>query len=148
MRDQEMLESLESPICHKGGARPEAEQLREGGPMPNAKLHFGIPELMGSCTKATEACASPGESNREARRLNRPHGEATEGWAFQGRRRHTPKLASPRQDASQSPSHTPQREATPGGKRGLMHSEIHPSFFTSLGIPIQSNKEPFLANPG
>ncbi len=52
-------------------------------------------------------------------------------------------MASPRQDAPQSPSRTPQQEATPGGKRGLTHSEIHPSFFTSLGIPIPSNKEPF-----
>jgi len=31
----------------------------------------------------------------------------------------------------------------PGGKRGLMHSEVHPSFFTSLGILAPLNKEPF-----
>ncbi len=40
-------------------------------------------------------------------------------------------------------SRTPQRETTPGGKRGLLHSEIHPSFFTALGIPVPTNKEPF-----
>lgn len=29
-----------------------------------------------------------------------------------------------------------------GGKRGLTHSEIHPSFFAALGITIPENKEP------
>ncbi|CAK9275675.1 unnamed protein product [Sphagnum jensenii] len=47
MRDQEMRESLESPARHKGGAQPEAEQLKEGRLTPNAKLHFEIPELTG-----------------------------------------------------------------------------------------------------
>jgi len=97
MWDQEMRESLESPVRPKGGAQPEAKQPKEGGIMPNAKLHFKIPELTEARAKATKANANPfashGESNREARRLIRPHGEATEGWAFQGRRRHIPKLA-------------------------------------------------------
>jgi hypothetical protein len=67
-----------------------------------------------------------------------------DGWTFQGRRRHIPKLASPKHEALQPPpSRTPQRETTPGGKRGLSHSEIHPSFFTALGIPVLANKEPF-----
>ncbi len=95
-----MREFLESPVRPKGGAQPEAEQLKEGGTTPNAKLHFGIPELTRARAKATKVNSNPfaslGESNREAGRLNRSHGEATEGWAFQGRRRHTPKLASPR----------------------------------------------------
>ncbi|CAK9227226.1 unnamed protein product [Sphagnum troendelagicum] len=55
----------------------------------------------------------------------------------------TPKLASPRQGTTQLPFHTPQREAMPGGKRGLMHSEVHPSFFTSLGILAPPNRKPF-----
>jgi hypothetical protein len=66
-----------------------------------------------------------------------------EGWSFQGKRRHTPKLASPRQEATQNPFHTPKRDITLGGKRGLMHSVVHPSFFTSLGIFAPPNKEPF-----
>ncbi len=69
--------------------------------------------------------------------------EVTERWSFQGKRKHIPKLALPRQDAARFPFHAPQREATLGGKRGLMHSEVHPSFFTSLGIPAPPNKKPF-----
>jgi len=68
-----------------------------------------------------------------------------EGWTFQGKRKHTPKLASPRQEASQPVFHTLPWDATPGRKRGLMHSEVHTFFFTSLGITALQNKEPFRA---
>jgi hypothetical protein len=87
--------------------------------------------------------ASPGEGNKEAERHIRPQVEIMEGWSFQGKKRHIPKLASPRQETTQLFFHTLQRDARPGGKRGLMHSEVHPSFFTSLGIPAPPNKEPF-----
>jgi hypothetical protein len=43
---------------------------------------------------------------------------------------------------SPHPSH---REITPRGKRGLMHSEVHLSYFTSLGIQVPPNKEPLRA---
>jgi hypothetical protein len=43
---------------------------------------------------------------------------------------------------SPHPSH---REITLGGKRGLMHSEVHPSYFTSLGIQVPPSKEPLRA---
>jgi len=118
-----------------------------GGSTPSAKLHFGLPDLTGSRAKTSKAYtnpfASPSKSCKEAGLAIKAQGEAMEGWTFQGRRRHTPKLASPRHEALQPPSRTPQWEATPGGKRGLSHSEIHPSFFTALGIPVLANKEPF-----
>ncbi|CAK9859462.1 unnamed protein product [Sphagnum jensenii] len=65
-----------------------------------------------------------------------------DGWTFQGRRKHTPKLVSPKPEVPSPLSRTPQREGTLGSKRGLAHSEIHPAFFTALGIPIPANKEP------
>ncbi len=118
--------------------------LKEGF---GVKLHFGIPGLKGTQAQTSEAnvnpFASPGEGNKEAERHIRPQVEIMEGWSFQGRKRHAPKLASPRQEATQLPFHTPQRDATSGGKKGLMHSEVHPSFFTLLGIPAPPNKEPF-----
>jgi hypothetical protein len=43
---------------------------------------------------------------------------------------------------SPHPSH---REITPGGKRGLMHSEVHPSYFTFFGIQVPPSKEPLRA---
>jgi len=50
-------------------------------------------------------------------RPNRPHVDVKEGWTFQGKKRHAPKLASPIRDAAQPPHHTPQRVATLGEKR-------------------------------
>jgi hypothetical protein len=144
-----MSEPSEPPARLKSETQQEAEQPTAGGLTPNAKLHFGILRLTRTQTQTPEAnanlFASPGEGNREAERHNKPPMEAMEGWSFQGKRRHTPKLASPKQDVTQLSFHTLQRDATPRGKRGLMHLEVHPSFFTSLGIPTPPNKEPFRA---
>jgi hypothetical protein len=41
--------------------------------------------------------------------------------------------------------HTSNQEATPGGKRGQLHSEVPPSFFTSLDISIPHDREPLRA---
>ncbi|CAK9278619.1 unnamed protein product [Sphagnum jensenii] len=46
---------------------------------------------------------------------------------------------------STGPSHTPQREVTPGGKRGPLHSDVHQSFLSSLGITVPPGGEPFRA---
>ncbi|CAK9208097.1 unnamed protein product [Sphagnum troendelagicum] len=78
----------------------------------------------------------------ESESMSRPQGEATNSCTFQGRRKHATKLVSPRPEALHPLSSTPQRESTPGSKRGLVQSEIHPSFFTALDIPIPANKEP------
>jgi hypothetical protein len=68
-----------------------------------------------------------------------------EGWSFQGRKRHDPKQTPPRQVMHHLSPHPSHREITPGGKRGLMHSEVHPSYFTSLGIQVPPSKEPLRA---
>jgi len=147
MRDQEMSEPSKSQASLKSETQPKAEQPTVEGLTPNTKPHFGTPMLTGAQAQTPEANANPfaslREGNKETERHERPHVEAMEGWSFQGKRKHTPKLASPKLDATQLPFHTPQREATPGGKKGLMHSEVHPSFFTSLGISAPPNKEPF-----
>jgi hypothetical protein len=100
LRDQEMSEPSE-PLAHlKSETQQEAEQPTVGGFTPNAKLHFGIPRLTRTQTQTPKAnanlFASPREGNRDVKRHSRPHVEATEGWSFQGKRRHTPKLALPR----------------------------------------------------
>jgi hypothetical protein len=57
-----------------------------------------------------------------------------EGWSFQGRKRHDPKQTPPRLSMQHLSPHPSHKEFILGGKRGLMHSEVHPSYFTSLGI--------------
>jgi hypothetical protein len=123
-----------------------SEQGEAGNGKPSTFPQFGTQDTVESGGKAKEVhanpFASPNGSGRETRWINRPQEEALDGWTFQGRRKHTPKLISPRPEAPHSLPRTPQRECTPGSKRGSVHSEIHPSFFTALGIPAPANKEP------
>lgn len=144
-----MQDLPESPPKCMDEAQSKEKHPKEGVSPPRNLLNFNLQDSKDLSTRTTEAnsnpFASPRESGKELNSMPRAQGEATEGWSFQGRRRHAPKLASPRQEMPQPPStlsRTPQRDATPGGKRGIPHSEIHPSFFTALGIPVPANKEP------
>jgi hypothetical protein len=67
--------------------------------------------------------------------------EMREGWTFQGRRKHTPKIASPKQAPPQSLIPTPNLEVIPRGRRKRMHSDVHCSYFTSLGISTSPGQE-------
>jgi hypothetical protein len=55
----------------------------------------------------------------------------------------SPNLPCPDWNLTSPPPHTPQREATPGGKKGQLDSKVHPSFFTSLDIPVLPDQEFF-----
>ncbi|CAK9868600.1 unnamed protein product [Sphagnum jensenii] len=149
LRDHEMLDPSEPPARLKSEIQPDEGQPTPRGSTPSIKLHFGLPRLKGvqilTLEENPNPFASPGEGIKESERLNRSQVDATEGWTFQGKRRHTPKLALPRQEAFQPLFHTSPRDATPRGKRGLMHLEVHTSFFTSFGITAPPNKEPFKA---
>ncbi|CAM6017308.1 unnamed protein product [Sphagnum balticum] len=145
-----MSKPSKPPARLKSETQQEAEQPTAGGFTPNAKLHFGILGLTGTQTQTPKVNANPftnpGEGNREVEQHSRPHVEATEGWSFQGKRRHTPKLASPRQDATQFPFCTSQRDATRGGKKGLMHLENkrHLHWKALEHIPSMNNKVEFV----
>jgi len=47
--------------------------------------------------------------------------------------------------ATPPPPRTPQQEPTSEGKRAQFHFDVHPSYFSSLGIDTPSNGEPFKA---
>jgi hypothetical protein len=139
-----MLDPSEPPTRFKSETQTDEGQPTPGGSTPSTELHFGLSGLKGAQVLAPEAIpnpfASPREAIKESERVNRSQVDATEGWTFQGKRKHTPKLASPRQKASQPLFHTSPRGATPRGKKGLMHLEVHTSFFTLLGITAPPNK--------
>jgi hypothetical protein len=122
--------------------------LEEATP-PKIKLFFGLPGLDCSQAPSLEAnanpFANPSEGSRGMDLRARLQEDTLEGWSFQGRRKHAPKIVSPRLEPPRPLPRTPQQEATPGGKRGQLHSEVHPSFFTSLRIPSPSNWELFRA---
>jgi len=149
MSDQEMLDFLESAACPKSESLTEKEHCSTGTLSPNIKPSFGFPAREGPQRATREAAsnpfATPGKKDNEAPRPSAPPSEPMEGWVFQGKKRNAPIRASPRQEPPQASLHTPQKDVTPGGKRGLLHSEVHQSYFTSLGILVPDNKEPFRA---
>jgi len=86
-----------------------------------------------------------GEDNAEAASLLETQGEMIKDWSFQGRKRPDPKQTPPRQCTQHPSLQSPLIELTPRGKRGSMHSEVHPSYFNSLGIQVPHGKEPLRA---
>jgi hypothetical protein len=122
-----------------------AERRKECVSTPRTQLRFGLPETGSHQTRPsapiTNPFASPAVGVREGGASPNPQEESTGGWTFQGRKKHTHKLTSPRTEAHSPIPHTLPQETTPGGKRGLQHSEVPPSFFTSLGITIPQDRE-------
>jgi hypothetical protein len=122
---------------HSTGSKVKAGLAKE-------QLSFGPPQQEVRSKKTREEnsnpFASPGEGRREVGGISRSPEDASECWIFKakkGNARATPRLVDP-----QAPSHTPQREVTPGGKRGPLHSDVHQSFLSSLGITIPPGREP------
>jgi hypothetical protein len=67
--------------------------------------------------------------------------EMKDNWTFQGKKKHTPKITSPRQVLPQIPTPSSDHDVTPGGRRKRMHSDMHCSYFTSLGIAHPPDQE-------
>jgi hypothetical protein len=155
--DREMTEPPEPTTRLISEAKLKVERLAEEiqklkaslNSTPRTELNFrnqelASPQAPNPATK-TNPFAVLGEDNSGVEALMKIHEDMKEGWSFQGRKRHAPKHASPRQEVHHPSPLISQRKTTPGGKRGLMHSEVHPSFFISLGIPVLPSKEPLRA---
>ncbi len=138
-----------SPRRAEEGTRADDKKPPTGAMTPRNSITF---ELPGSdCPKAQNTgksvnpFASPVDGNQGGDEQHRCQEELPEGWSFQGRRKHAPKTASPRPELKQVPARTPQQEPTSGGKRQHLHSEVHATYFSSLGIDAPSTGEPFRA---
>jgi hypothetical protein len=79
---------------------------------PRNKLFFGLPEILDPQAQKTEANTNPfANSNKGSRGADmsiRLQEDELEGWSFQGRRKHAPKLTSPRLEMRHTLPHTPQ----------------------------------------
>jgi hypothetical protein len=86
-----------------------------------AKLNFGFKEA--NCHQALQLAANTNPyaaleaDNLEAEEEKDNQEDLKEDWTFHGRKKHTPRIALPRQALLQSPTPTPNHEFTPGGKR-------------------------------
>jgi len=61
------------------------------------------------------------------------------GWTFQAKKKTKERVDTIHPESNQSPHPSTRASIVPGGKRGQMYSELHQSFFNSLGIPLPTN---------
>jgi hypothetical protein len=141
-----MFDPPESAACLKNEPHTEKEQCSTSTLTP-IKPPFDFPTQVGPKRETREESfnpfATPEKKGKEAPGPSDPPCESMEGWVFQGKKRNAPIRAPPRQESSQVPLRTLQKDVTLGGKRGLLHSKVHQSYLTSLGISVSTNKEPF-----
>jgi len=143
------IDPTPSPSRAEVKTRADDRKPPAGATTPRNSIFFKLPGL--DCSKAQNAekianpFASPVDGNQRGDERHRCQEEMPEGWSFQGRKKHAPKIASPRPDPKQVPARTPQQEPTSGGKRQQFHSEVHTTYFSSLGIDAPSTGEPFRA---
>ncbi len=140
--DQKMSECTVSPPHRL--AREHQDMINHSGQesTPRTKLHFATPELASTPGIGSMETLNPFEGKMIKRDLLQGQLEDPgEGWTFQGKRRTPAKMPSPRQDPAKLSIRSPQLATTPGGKRGLTQSELHRSFFESLGIAVPGNQE-------
>jgi hypothetical protein len=140
-----MAEPANSPGLSQDRLSSEDKRRLEGAFTPKAKLNFGIQELASPQAPNPASNTNPfavlGEGNLGAETVKKILEDLKEGWSFQGRRKHTFKIASPRQVLPQSPAHTSSLEVTPEGRRKRAHSDVHCSYFASLNIPVPPGQE-------
>jgi hypothetical protein len=79
--------------------------------------------------------------NPEAEGPKDAQGKLGETWTFQASKKQSSRIVSPRKTLLQSPAPAPIQDPTPGSGRKRTRSEVHSSFFTSLGILVPPGQE-------
>jgi len=92
-----------SPSRAKEGTRAKVEKPPKEATTPKTNLFFKLPKLNCSQAQKTEAGANSFANSEEGSRGGdmraRCQEDTMEGWSLQGRKKHIPKLASPRPEA-------------------------------------------------
>jgi len=128
---------------------------RQGKLSPTAKTHpesplleqpnFGYRSEAPHQTYLSAANANPFAAletiNLEEEDLKHTQEETGEWWVFQAGRKLVPRFISPGKAPPPSPTHTPTKDCASGSKRKRTRSEVHSSFFTSLGISVPPGQE-------
>ncbi len=79
------------------------------------------------------------EENEHSDFLRKIPEEIEGGWTFQAKKKTKERVDTIHPESNQFPHPSTRASIVPGGKRGQMYSELHQSFFTSLGIPLPTN---------
>ncbi len=148
--DQEMAEHTASPPHLLKRTQQGTSPLSNHESTPRARLNFGITGPAITPADGKTESDNPFTTGEEAHRtdcLQKLNEDLRGGWTFQGRKKLPIRIVSPRQDPTQHLSHTPRLASTPGGKRGQTHSELHHTYFESLGIPVPAGQDFCKAGP-
>jgi hypothetical protein len=106
------IDPTPSPSRAEVETRADDKKSLAGATTPRNSIFFELPES--DCPKAqttgmtANPFASPVDGNQGGEERYRCQEEMPEGWSFQGRRKHAPKIDSPRPDPKQAPARTPQ----------------------------------------
>jgi hypothetical protein len=135
-----MTEFASSPGLNHDRPNLVTRRHLESAYTSKAKLNFGFREANSHQALYSVANTNPFVAleavNPEAEDAKDNQEDLRESWTIQGRKKHTPRITSPRPALPQSPTPTPNHEVTPRGRRKRMHSEVHRSYFTSLSISV------------
>ncbi len=129
------------PISISQELNRQLEIIRESKAKPNFGFQNADSPLSTQPVINTNPFAALEADNPEAKEEKDNLGEMKDNWTFQGRKKHTLRITSPRQALPQTPTPSPGHDVTPGGRRKRMHSDVHCSYFTSLGISSPSGQE-------
>jgi hypothetical protein len=133
------------PISINQELSRQLEIIRESKAKPNFDFQNADSPLSTQLITNTNPFTALEADNPEAEKEKDKLGEMKESWTFQGRKKHTPRVTSPRQALPQTPTPSPGHDVTPGGRRKRMHSDVHCSYFTSLGISSPPGQEHAIA---
>jgi len=143
--DQEMAEHTASPPHLLKRTQQGTSLLSNHESTPRTRLNFGITGPAITLTNGKTVSENPftetGEEAHRTNRLQKLNEDLRGGWTFQGKKKLSIRIVSPRQDPTQHLSHTPRLASTPGGKRGQTHSELNHTYFESLGIPVSAGQD-------
>ncbi len=142
---------LKAPLAHPSDRNPNVtlprdkrrEKGADGRSTPETKLIFNLLGGHNGATQRKWAYVNPFEAlngEDDASNFLRKAPKASEGGCiFQGKKKHMVKIDSSRPEANHQPQLAALLGRTLGEKRGQKYSELHHSFFDSLGIPLPKN---------
>jgi hypothetical protein len=115
----------------------------DGSNTSKAKLSFNLSGEKNDSARGKWADLNPFEmlngENERSDFLRKILEEIEGGWSFQAKKKNKERVDTIRPDSNQSPHPSTRASITPRGKRDQTYSELHQSFFTSLGIPLPTN---------
>jgi hypothetical protein len=140
-----MVEHIASPPHLHNRAHQGISPLPNHESTPRTILNFEITDPALTSADGKTASDNPfAEASEEAHRtdlLQKLHEDLNGGWTFQGKKKLPVRIVSPRLDPAHPLSRTPRSASTPGGKKGQTHSELHHTYFESLGIPVPTGQD-------